>query len=49
MDKFKIVAADVEKLHNAKIDLARIIDDMEDILAPKLLLLATWVYCAHGI
>ena len=37
MDKFKIVAADVEKLHNAKIDLARIIDDMEDILAPKLL------------
>lgn len=37
MDKFKIVAADVDKLHNAKIDLARIIDDMEDILAPKLL------------
>ena len=37
MDKFKIAAADVEKLHDAKIDLARIVDDMEDILAPKLL------------
>lgn len=37
MDKFKIVAADVDKLHDAKIDLARIIDDMEDILSPKLL------------
>jgi len=37
MDKFKIAAADVEKLHDAKIDLARLVDDMEDILAPKLL------------
>ena len=37
MDKFKIAAADVEKLHDAKIDLSRIVDDMEDILAPKLL------------
>lgn len=37
MDKFKIAAADVEKLHDAKIDLARIVDDMEDILAPRML------------
>ena len=37
MDKFRIAAGDVESLHNAKIDLSRIVDDMEDILAPKLL------------
>lgn len=37
MDKFQITAADVDTLHNAKIDLARVIEDMEDILAPKLL------------
>ena len=37
MDKFQITAAEVNTLHNAKIDLARIIEDMEDILAPKFL------------
>ena len=37
MDKFRITAADVEKLHDAKIELSRIIEDMEDILAPRML------------
>ena len=37
MDRFKIVAADVDKLLDAKIDLSRILDDMDEILAPKLL------------
>lgn len=38
MDRFKIVKADVETLHNAKIDLARIVEDLDDILAPKVLM-----------
>lgn len=37
MDKFRIAAADVDKLQDAKIDLARIIEEMEDILAPRML------------
>ena len=37
MDKFKITTADVDKLQDAKIELARIIEDMEDILAPRML------------
>ena len=37
MDSFKIVAADVEKLHDAKIELSRLIEDMDDILAPRML------------
>ena len=37
MDKFRITAADVDKLHDAKIELSRIIEDMEDILAPRML------------
>jgi hypothetical protein len=37
MDRFKITAADVDKLQDAKIDLARIIEEMDDILAPRML------------
>ena len=37
MDKFRIAAADVDKLQDAKIDLSRIIEEMEDILAPSML------------
>ena len=37
MDKFRITAADVDKLHDAKIEMSRIIEDMEDILAPRML------------
>ena len=37
MDSFKILKADVDKLQDAKIDLARLIEDMDDILAPRML------------